>query len=92
MKTSDDMRSTDTIETIIKKALSPIRCKVVLTDYDTKLGFRAFPENQEPVRLFEDEPLASLQSGDKLFQLLRAARRRLKRRGFHLADWPYDPK
>lgn len=84
------MRSDDEIQNIIREALSPVDIEIELQDYDSKIRFTAQPKEGSTVPLFDGEPLDSLRDGDKLYILLRAARKRLKRRGIELGAWEHD--
>jgi len=84
------MRSNEDIQRIIREGLSPVDVVIEIKDYDSKIGFTAKSKGGPPIPLFDGEPLDALRDGDKLYILIRAARKRLRRRGLELDDWEHE--
>lgn len=84
------MRSNDEIKSIIKQAFAPLECVIEIQDYQSKVGVAVYPPESERLIPFHHEPLNKLRNGEKLFQLLRDARRRLIHLGNELNPWEHD--
>ena len=83
----DSMRSDSQIKTIIESAFRPLRCVAEIWDYDKKLRFRVFDENEHGVISVPDELLSSLRDDACLASVIAQARSCVAEHHYHLDSW-----
>ena len=81
------MRTKEQIVDLVQGAFAPLECVAELSDYRTKIGFRVYGVNDQPILKFEPIPIHQLASGQGLVTIIEAARRRVEERGIALAPW-----
>ena len=77
---------------ICKEAFQPFPTAAELQDYDDKIGVAVYPQEATQIIVFKGEPIDPLRYGEKLHELLRAGRRRLRNFGFPPGPWLHDPQ
>lgn len=85
------MRTTDAdiarIMRAIESGFEPFRCVVEIFDYDKKLRFRVFDQNDHTLLTFPSEPICSLLDKSALNALILAGRSKIERSGQRLGEW-----
>lgn len=84
------MRSNDEIKHLISEALKPVECVVEMQDDDTKIDVAINLPNHDRIMLLDHEPVQKFREGDALFQVLRHARKNIKKLGVELESWQHD--
>ena len=71
---------------IVSAAFLPLRCATQVEDYEAKLSFRVFDEDEALLRV---EGLLASQVRDprRLEEVIRRSRENLEGRGYHLKEW-----
>lgn len=83
----EKMRSKEHILALIQAAFDPLECVAELTDYQTKVGFRVYGADGQPMVTFRPVPVDQLASGPGLVSIIEGARRRVEARGVALGAW-----
>ena len=73
----------------ISKAFAPLRCVAEPWDYRSKVRFRVFDANDEPLVSMEDLTKAQATDPRRLESAIAHARSNLTLRGYSLAPWSF---
>lgn len=84
------MRSNDEIKHLINEALKPIECVTAMLDGDTKIDVAIFLPDHDRIMLLDHETVDKFRDGDAFFQVLRHARKNIKKLGVELVPWQHD--
>jgi hypothetical protein len=80
------MLSKDEIKTAVEGAFRPLRCFVVIWDYDRQLKFSVW-NDEKMVRMFASVWVERLCNRDYLESYLLSARDRVEEQGYTLEPW-----
>ena len=80
-------RSNEDIRVAIESAFKPLSCVAEIWDYDTKIRFRVFSPNGEPLVTYSKVVISHLRSDTALNIIITGVRKKLESKGFALASW-----
>lgn len=83
------IRTNDEIKAIVEAAFKPLRCVSEVWDYDYRLRFRVFNEQDRGIVEVPDLVLRNLRDESQLRDVLTAARQRVTEKGFCLDAWEF---
>jgi len=81
------MRTNDEIKAIVGAAFKPLRCVAEVWDYDYKLRFKVFDEQERGIVEVPGLVLRNLRDESQLRDVLTATRQRITEKGFRLDPW-----
>lgn len=81
------MLSLDQATAIIRSAFLPLRCGVEVFDYEQKIRFRVFDDDDKAVLTVREMKASLARSRSELADLLQEARRRVAKKGHELQPW-----
>lgn len=84
------MRSNNEIKRLVTEALRPVECVIEMQDDGTKIDVAIYLPDHDRIMLLDHEPVDKFRNGDALFQVLRHARKNIKRLGVELEPWQHD--
>lgn len=83
------MLTNEEIKSAVEAAFRPLRTVAEIWDYETKLRFKVFNDNDEGIIENPNTPLRFLREKRELFQLISSVRTAIENKGFSLDTW--DP-
>jgi hypothetical protein len=81
------MPGDEEIRAIVEQAFRPLRCVAEIWDYEQKLRFRVFDNNDVGVLRMESAVLRDLRDEQNLRNVLSAAHETVEEKGFRLDPW-----
>lgn len=84
------MRTDEEIKAIVEGAFAPLRVGVEIWDYQSKLRFRVFDTDDQPLIGFPKLVLAELRADTVLRGVIEETRERLTDRGIALKPWRFQ--
>lgn len=81
------MRTNEQIKATVEGAFRPFRCVAEIWDYDYRLRFKVFDENDRGLIELPDVVLRNLRDETQLRNILAMARERLLEKGYRLDPW-----
>ena len=72
---------------IIESAFAPLRCVAEPWDYEYRIRFRVFDDNDEPMLRMDEVLRPTFQDAKSLESLLNQVRDRVAHEGIELAPW-----
>jgi hypothetical protein len=78
------MKTDDEIKKALAKAFEPLRCAVEVFDYDKRLRFRVFDQNDSAVFACPEILLSTLRDEARLTDVISQAREAIKAKGIAL--------
>lgn len=75
---------------IAESAFRPLVCVAEVQDYDTRIGFRVYGPNNEPLLTVEDLTRSKVADAKRFESILKQARRRISDMGFELSLWSLE--
>lgn len=81
------MRTDEDIRAVVESAFKPLRCVAETWDYEHRLRFKVFDENEQGVIEVPDVALRSLREESQLRDVILQARRAITEKGIQLDSW-----
>ena len=81
------MRTNEEIRRAVELAFKPLRCVAEVWDYEEKLRFRVFDQQDRGIVVMPDLVLRNLRDESQLRDVLSAAREVVEEKGFRLDPW-----
>lgn len=82
------MLNNEHIKSTVEQAFAPLRCVAEIWDYDAKLRFKVFDENDNGIVEMPEVILGNVREENALRDLLMQVRERITEKGFSLDAWP----
>jgi hypothetical protein len=75
---------------IAESAFRPLECIAEVQDYDSRVGFRVYGPDNQPLLTVEDLTRSKVKDSQRLESILQQARERVTNLGFELSPWSLE--
>ncbi len=86
------MLEIEEVLSIVNGSFHPLKCVAEVWNHNSKICFRVFDSNNEPLLTVPDEDLNALRDEAVLFSTLESARFRIRHKGFELSEQPKEAR